>query len=449
MQRAGYALYEHIKNKNDVLIVTGAGNNAGDGFILASLLHDKGLNVDVWALTPPSLLSGDAYLAAKGFIDRKGNIIDKPVKNYHIIIDALFGTGLNRKITGKFAAAIEWINQHNNILSVDIPSGLNADTGCIEGVAVNAHTTITMICHKPGMHTLHGKDSCGHIILAELTQENTKKMPRTITPVAQLLDKKILTEISKKNSHHSHKGSFGHLIVAGGSMTMPGAVLLAAKAALRSGCGSVTTLSHPQNAFSLPLTLPEIMSQAYSDKQKVVLKKTPHVAAIGMGMGQSQWSHSMYRFISELNIPCVIDADGLLYARQNPDSIPANSILTPHPGEAAMLLNTSVEKIQYDRIKSCQKISLKYNSIVVLKGSGTVISDGNNHYICPYGSSNLATAGSGDVLSGIIASLMAQGYHALQAANTGVVWHAISGENSIYKNTTIASDIIEELYQHI
>ncbi|WP_395374650.1 NAD(P)H-hydrate dehydratase [Marinicella sp. W31] len=449
MQQAGAAVYQHIQHIPNVLIVAGVGNNAGDGYIIAELIRSNGYQATVWAVSPPDQLSDDALKAAQQYLAQGGTVIDKkPRKSFQLIIDALFGTGLNRPITGVFSEAVDWINQQSApVLAVDIPSGLNADTGVIEGTAVRAHQTITMICHKPGLHTMHGKDLCGELMLESLNMNDEKNhWSAKVTPQAALLDEKLLSEHLTQNPHACHKGSFGHVLIAGGQAGMPGAILLTAEAALRSGCGSTTLLSHPDHAASLPLRLPEAMSQAFDGKQPKLLK-TPQAVAVGMGLGSSHWSQQLLESMFALNKPCVIDADALRLISQH--KIPANSVMTPHPGEAAFLLDTDIASIQKNRLATCLTLSNRYQAVVVLKGSGTIISDGQQLFICPYGSANLATAGSGDVLSGIIAGLMAQGHHALLAAQLGVIWHAITGERSHKKRSLIASDISHELHLYI
>ena len=376
-----------------------------------------------------------------------------PQKHYQLIIDALFGTGLNRPVTGAFADAIAWINQQQiPVLAVDIPSGLNTNTGSIEGIAVQADQTITMICHKPGLYTQHGKDLCGDIVLESLMHDDPPQSTvadtwsADIIPQAWLLDRNMLTEHLGQRPQASHKGTYGHVLIAGGQTGMPGAVILTAEAALRSGCGSTTVLTHPDHTAWIPMALPETMSQAFED-QLPELTKMPQAIAVGMGLGNSDWSQKLLKNILSLGMPSVIDAEALRLIRDI--SIPANSIITPHPGEAAELLETSIQGVQNDRLAACEALCERYQTITVLKGAGTVISNGSQHYICPYGSANLATAGSGDVLSGIIAGLLAQGFNALQAAQLGVLWHAVTGEDSDCGRSLIASDISQQLHMSL
>jgi len=449
MQRAGAAVFQHIQHIPEVLIVAGVGNNAGDGYIIADLIQRNGYHATVWAVHPPDQLSGDALQAAQQYQNNGGSIVfEKPVKTYQLIVDALFGTGLNRPVSGAFADAVAWINrQPTAVLAIDIPSGLNANTGAIEGTAVRAQQTITMICHKPGLYTANGKDLCGEILLESLADKDiAAEWSAEVTSEISLLHEDILCKKLARTRYASHKGSFGHVLIAGGQTGMPGAVVLAAEAALRSGCGSTTLLSHPDHAAWLPLGCPEAMSQAF-DGNPPTLLKTPQAIAVGMGLGTSDWSQQLLEAALALNKPSVIDAEALAFIQHL--TVPDNSVITPHPGEAAKLLDTDVASVQKDRLAACQALSKRFNTVAVLKGSGTIISDGKQQFICPYGSANLATAGSGDVLAGIIAGLLAQGHDALSAAQLGATWHAVTGERSHQGRSLVASDISKQLHLHL
>ncbi|VAW32846.1 NAD(P)H-hydrate epimerase / ADP-dependent (S)-NAD(P)H-hydrate dehydratase [hydrothermal vent metagenome] len=443
MQRAGAAIYTHVKKYQDVLVVAGAGNNAGDGFIIAKLARSNGQKVTVWSLIAIDDLPDDAQMAAKQYLHAGGDIIhQQPLMSFEVIIDAIFGTGLSRDIDGMYADAVNWINsQSATIIAVDIPSGLDADTGMVKGVAISADITVTIICYKAGLVTNNGKDMCGKLWLEDLAipAEVFQQIPSQL----YLLDKSVLAHSLFKRQHNSHKGSFGLLAIAGGHDGMLGALILAGRAALRSGCGVVEVISNCKQTVMISIQCPELITA--NDIHAARLLKSADVIAVGPGLGLNQQSKEVLQYCIAQNKPMVIDADGLTIIAAGPQ-FEHNVVLTPHPKEAATLLNTDVASIQANRITAAKKISTTYGACVILKGSGTVIADTTgNVYICPFGYSGMATAGMGDVLTGMVAGLMAQGFAPIDAACTAVVWHAVAAESCNKGNSLIASDVVEQL----
>ncbi len=443
MRRAAQAVYGYIQHEEKILIVTGVGNNAGDGFVMATLALANKQKVQVWSLVAIDKLPVDAKKAAQLYCDNGGKIIyESPVVQFTCIVDAVFGTGLNRKVAGVFANAINWINQQQcKILAVDIPSGLDANTGIVQGCCVNADATITILNHKVGLHTHSGKNQSGVLFLETLNVP--AKQYNEIACACFLLDHHVLSHQKFNRQENTHKGSFGSVVVVGGHDGMFGALVLAGKSVLTSGAGLVEVVSNNSQASLISIVYPDLIA-AVDISSSRLLSKT-EVLAIGPGLGLNQESKDVLNFCLGQDKKMVIDADALtLIAQQYEFS--GNVVLTPHPKEAARLLDVSIEKIQSDRVKYSLEISKKYNSIVVLKGSGTVIAEPNGTtYICPFGYSGMATAGMGDVLTGIIAGLMAQGFSALEAAKSGVVWHALAAEACDKSNCLIASDVIEKL----
>ena len=443
MQQAAAAVYHYIQHEDEVLIVTGVGNNAGDGFVMATLALANQQSVKVWSLVAIDKLPIDAKKAAEIYIKNGGRVVfNTPNENFSCIVDAIFGTGLNRKVSGDFATAIEWINQQNcAVLAVDIPSGLDANTGSIQGCCVNADKTITILSDKIGLYTNDGKNQCGKIYLEKLNVPSA--VYEGVKSSSFLLTKSILNHQQFNRQENTHKGSFGAVVVVGGHDAMFGALVLAGKSVLRSGAGLVEVVSNNTQASLISIAYPDLIAATDINSSRLLSKA--EVLAIGPGLGLNQESRDVLNYCLAQDKKMVIDADALtLIAGRN--EFNADAILTPHPKEAAILLGISVETIQSDRVKYSIEISKKYNAIVVLKGSGTVVAEPSGiTFICPFGYSGMATAGMGDILTGIIAGLLAQGFPALDAASTGVVWHALAAEACHKGNGLMASDVIEKL----
>lgn len=447
MQVAGKSIFSYVQFEKNILIITGAGNNAGDGFIIAQLALNNRIKVKVWSLVNELELPRDSQKAAAIFKKAGGEITyEKPQNNFDCIIDSIFGTGLNRLVQGVFADAIEWINQQKSkVVSVDIPSGIDTNTGSILGSAVKASQTITLICHKPGLYTNEGKEHCGNLYYAGLNTENMSL--KDIKCETYLLDRSLLASKKFNRPQNSHKGSFGQVLIVGGHDGMLGALILSGQAALRSGCGVVEVVSNNEQAVLISLQQPELIT-ANSIKTARFFNST-NVIAIGPGLGLSQQSKEALKHCLASRKTMVIDADALTIIA-NKYTFNGKVILTPHPKEAATLLNTSISQIQQDRVSSAIAISKKYHAVVILKGSGTIVASPNGDtYICPFGYSGMATAGMGDVLTGIVSSLLAQGFTITDAAITAVTWHAVAAENANKGLSLIASDVIEKLAQSL
>jgi len=448
MQRAAWAVYQSIKDQQSVLVVTGPGNNGGDGWVMAELARQDHKNVLVWALQKPDALRGDAAQAAA---DYQGDLVVTAPPNdkqFDVIVDAVFGTGLSRGPSGIYQDAIEYINQcQAKVLAVDIPSGLSGDTGVAYQPTVAADKTVAVLNLMPGHMTADGQDYCGELVVERL--DVPSRVYVEIKPSAYLLSKNQLTILKKPRRHNSHKGSFGRLLVAGGQHGMLGAVLLSGTAALVTGAGLVQIITTEQQAPTVPLYRPELMAMGFQGSEDLIHIPASDVLVLGMGLGTSQWSKALWQQVLNAKIPTVLEADGLnLLADLNGDMAVVSGaiqVMTPHPKEAARLLQCEVKDIQMDRIKACETLAIRYQCVVILKGSGTIISDGKQHYICPYGSADLATAGTGDVLSGMVGSLMAQGYSPLQSANMAVMWHAITADDLNLGRCLTASDLIAHL----
>ncbi len=462
MELAGSRVFEQAALKfpesRNWLIFCGGGNNGGDGYIVARLASEAGLNVVVCALKSMDSLSGDAAEAALRWREAGGETRSWPVPDidrYDLLVDALLGTGLDRAPVGHYGDAIELINRTiAGVVAVDIPSGLNADTGQVMGKAVEADLTVTFIGRKRGMYTAHGPDFAGSIKFSDLQTPDSVR--DSVTDSGILIRENIIRENLPPRRRNSHKGSFGWVLGVGSNTGMSGALRLCGEAALRSGAGKVTLATHPAHADLLNLTCPELMVRGIERQEQLHnLLQQVDVVATGTGLGQDSWAEELFRVCLKTKARVVLDADGLniladLFTEMADGDIPlGNWILTPHPAEAGRLLGIQASEVQHDRVTRAQQLAQRYNAVVVLKGCGTVIADYNGRYaICPLGNPGMASAGSGDVLTGVIAALVAQGLSLWDAATTGVVAHARAGDiaaSQVGERGMLASDITQQL----
>ena len=463
MERAGRSAFECIRNiypdAHRWLVFCGAGNNGGDGYVVARLAKQAALDVRVCALAPVTSLTGEAATAARGWQDTGGGTYAWPsgdISSCDLVIDALFGTGLGRPVEGDYAAAIEVINRCGRPrIALDIASGLNADTGNVMGTAVVADITTTFIGHKPGLFTADGPDHSGIVHHFDLQVPDAAY--DSVTDSGILIRESIVADYLPRRLRNSHKGSFGWVLGVGGNSNMRGAVRLCGEAALRAGAGKVTLATDPEHAALVNLVRPELMVRGVQrGAQLESLFKDVSVVVIGTGLGQTAWSESLFQACMETKLPVVLDADGLnILARLHPgggkgSALPKGRwILTPHPAEAGRLMGCSARDVQGDRVGIARQLAQRYDAIVVLKGCGTVVADGSGRYaICPLGNPGMASAGTGDVLSGVIGALVAQGLGLWEASLAGVVAHAAAGDLAARdkgERGLLASEIIERL----
>jgi len=440
MCRAGQVVFDlvqqHFPAAQDWLILCGPGNNGGDGYVVARLAIEAGVRVNVCSPSSPDHLKGDAAKARDDYLAAGGRMIEWPSTDKlscDLALDALLGTGIDRAVSGEFQQAIAYLNELPcPIISVDIPSGLNADTGAVMGCAVKAEHTVTFVGRKRGMHTADGPDYCGQITFDELAIP-VQAAKQYDSRAGVMLSPDMLSEVTGRRLRNSHKGCFGHLLAVGGIAGMSGAIRLCGEAALRSGAGRVTLATDPLHAEFINLTRPELMVKAIrSETDLSDLIDKDQVVAAGPGLGRSEWSACLLNTCLGVQGPLVVDADGLnLLAQQSRfERVKRDRwILTPHPAEAARLLDCNVEDIQQDRVGSASAIAEQFGACVVLKGCGTVVvGDSGKYAVCPAGNPGMATAGSGDVLTGIIAALLGQGFSCFDAAKLAVLAHAMAGD---------------------
>ena len=431
MTKAAQASFQIMKqyypDVKKITVFCGAGNNAGDGYLIAKLALQAGYKVQLLSVVAGEKLTGDAALAKQAYGNAGGEILHDfhLLNNADLIIDALLGTGLDRPVTGEFATAIQHINTSGvPVLAIDIPSGLNADTGNIMACAVQADLTITFIVLKKGLFTGLAADYCGTVLFSDL--DVPSKLIEHELSEGSLLQTVTLA----KRPRCAHKGMFGHVLVVGGDYGYAGAVKLAAEAALNSGSGLVSVATRKAHASQMYLTCSELMGHELEQlaEIKALLDKIT-VLVLGPGLAQRLWAKNVWPSLISLNLPRVIDADALNLLADSP-AYSEQWILTPHPGEAARLLQCSTANILQDRFKAVRALQAKYGGVCVLKGAGTLIFDGKHVYVNTTGNPGMAAGGMGDVLSGIIGALLAQHYSLLDAAKIGVYLHGLAADKA-------------------
>jgi len=449
MRRAASAalnsLRRHWPQAARICIHCGPGNNGGDGFLLGVLAREAGLQVQVVALTDTA--RGDARQAREAW-QAVGKIrawhIGDELPEADVHVDALYGIGLNRAPDHAATALIEAINLGGRpVLSLDLPSGLDADTGQCPGAAIRAEVTITFIAGKRGLHTGRAAEHAGQIELATLAVPDS--VHAAVCPDARSLVAAALPP----RPRHAHKGDNGHVLVIGGEHGMAGAARLAGEAALRAGAGLVSVATRAEHLAALNAARPELMAHAVDGPQTLqVLLERASTLALGPGLGQAAWGHALWLTALDADLPLVLDADGLNLLVHEPRRFQSPTVLTPHPGEAARLLGVSTADVERDRFAAVRALAVKYAAIVVLKGAGSLVADPQGRVeVCPWGNPGMASGGMGDLLTGIIAALLAQGADAWQAACLGVGLHARAGDRAARQGERglLASDLLAPL----
>lgn len=453
MQRAGAAAFRILRARwpeaRRLLVCCGGGNNGGDGYVIARLAVEAGLDAQVFAATPRSRLGGDAARAAAAWTGPVTTSL--PALEFDLVVDALLGTGLDRALRAPLAEHIAAINQARAdgrvgaVLAVDVPSGLNADTGMPMGIAVCADVTVSFIGRKRGLFTGRAGEYCGLLEFDAL--DVPAAVFETPAPDAELLDAGLPARCLPPRPAAIHKGALGHVLVLGGDFNYPGAGLLAARAALSAGSGLVSVATRREHALALAGALPEAMWADGEDGATLeALIDRADVLALGPGLGRSDWSRAVWARALAAARALVVDADGLNLLAEAPRTR-ADWILTPHPGEAARLLGCSVAEVQQDRFAAVRELARRYGAVAVLKGAGSLIAAPEGRVaVCPYGTPAMATAGMGDALTGIVASLRGQGLTAFDAACCGVLLHARAGEAAaLGRRCILAGELIDAL----
>jgi len=477
MENAGRGLAEIIKREaspSRVAIFAGKGNNGGDGYVAARHLRNWGYKPSVYSLGSIADLKGDAASNAASWVRMGGEVrellssddlrsVGSPVSHSSIIVDAIFGTGLSQEVSGLHAQAITFINSLNKkTIAVDMPSGIDATTGAVLGYAVKAHVVATMAILKLGLLLYPGRLYAGRVEVVDIG------VPTEIIDDPgikwNLITGEDIGKIIRPRKPESHKATHGHVLLLAGSPGMTGAACMAAVSAMRTGAG-LATLGVPESLNDIiEVKTTEVMSKALPETSHRTLGELSFEAirailpnktavVIGPGAGNSdELRRLVERLVSEARVPIVIDADGLNSFAPRIATLKgsgAKVVLTPHPGEMARLLGISTADVQSDRIGAAQKLVELTGATVVLKGAGTVIADPlGNIYINMTGNPGLATAGTGDVLAGMIGGLLAQGYGTIEAAMAAVYIHGLAGDEVKRKHGELgmmATDLVDEI----
>ncbi|MGI9200782.1 MAG: NAD(P)H-hydrate dehydratase [Woeseiaceae bacterium] len=431
-------------------VMCGAGNNAGDGYVVARLARVAGVDVAAVAIVDPVELSGDAatayadYVAAGGEVAGWSGAIDPAATLY---IDALLGSGLDRELAGDFAAAVAALNATDMpVASLDIATGLHGDSGMVMGDAVRADLTVTFVGLKQGQFLGRGSEHRGLLRFSDLDIPADCYANRPVELRRISADQPA--ELLPRRSRNAHKGDFGHVLVVGGGRGMPGAAVLCGEAALRAGAGRVSVATDPAHATEVVNSRPELMARGVGSAAELQsFFADCGVIAVGPGLGQSEWANELMRAIERLTMPAVWDADALNWLAENPGTA-ENRIITPHPGEAATLLGVSTGSVQADRRGAVQELQARYSGVAVLKGAGTLVKGpAADIWVSTSGNPGMAAPGMGDVLTGIIGAMLGQGLSLLDAATAGVEIHAQVGDlASLHgERGMMASDLLAEL----
>lgn len=449
MSRAASAVMAAISHQwpgiTGLQVLCGAGNNGGDGYLVARLASDKNIPVSVLALKDPATLTGDAQQAFQACVKAGVSVTPyepgQPLEG-DVIVDAMLGTGLSGEVRGHYQTAIQQLNNSDrSVCSVDIPSGLCADTGSPLGEAVKAHLTVSFIGLKQGFLTGKGPEYTGQLLFNDLGVP--AEVYQEVAPGSRRVTRSSLQGLVKPRPRAAHKGDFGHVLLVGGNHGMPGAITMAAEAAIHCGAGKVSVATRKSHLNALAIRTPEIMATAVKTKGGLkALLPGKTVIVIGPGLGQDEWALRLLKDALASECPLVLDADALNLLSEHPQLLHGRKfpmILTPHPGEMARLRGCEGAIIQKDRftaLKEChsallRKVGQPVPMAILLKGAGTLIYEGQELLLCDHGNPAMAVAGMGDVLSGIVGALVAQKLDITDAVRLGVWLHASAADEIV------------------
>ncbi len=429
----------------------GGGNNAGDGYVIATLALQAGLRAELVALADPAKLRGDAATAYAGFTAAGGEVVNSPSADTRpdLIVDALLGTGLERDLEGRYAAAVAQINATGvPVLAVDIPTGISGASGEVMGCAIQAAMTATFVGLKTWLFLAAGPVHGGEVLYSDL---GIAPVPAArVPPVWRVAGRGLVRGLLPPRPRDANKGRFGHVLVAGGNAGMGGAARLAAEAALRGGAGLVSVATRPANVPAIVAGRPEVMCRGVESAADLDgLLARASVIAIGPGLGQDDWARHLFDRVLQTELPLVVDADALNLLAAAPGKRD-NWVLTPHPGEAARLLGTQTAAVQADRDGAVRELQRRYGGVALLKGAGTLIAGGSDRpWLVRAGNPGMATGGMGDVLTGVVAGVLAQCPDADPATVTAAAaWaHAAAGDRAAWdgERGLLAGDVLAEL----
>lgn len=436
MSRAGAAAFRLLcayeEAPHSIVVICGTGNNAGDGYVLGRLALEAGLRCRVLFVGGRDRLKGDALRAAEAF--RAAGGTERPfdageLAHADVVVDALLGIGVDRPLTGEWKAAVEAVNAAGApVLSLDLPSGLNADNGEVMGVCIRARRTVSFVGLKRGSFTGRGPDYCGSVTL------DTLGAPESLFEGAPHVERMAADDLKHglpRRERNAHKGCFGRVLVVGGDRGYGGAARMAAEAALRTGAGLVSLAVREAYVAAFTAVRPELMCHGVRSGEDLEgLLDDADVVAVGPGLRRGDWGRALWAAVLASGKLLVVDADALHLLAEAPEQR-GDWILTPHPGEAARLLGVSNVQVQADRFAAVEALVERYGGVGVLKGAGTLVAGrGGAIRVCPFGNPGMAAAGMGDVLTGVIAGLLAQGVSRFEAAGLGVLAHALAGDRA-------------------
>jgi len=452
MKRAGFSAFQWVNKTyaqvNRVYVLCGAGNNGGDGFAFAQYAYLAGWQVDVGLVVSPAQVKSNESVTLLSELASLG-IMPKPYDpqicaRADLIVDALLGIGVHSSLSSDLLTLISSVNAFQKpVVSLDVPSGLNADTGSHYGAVIQAQNTVTFLAHKPGLVTADGADYAGEIRIESLGV--SEKLYAELRPVSKLLNVAQTDQGLVARKKNAYKTQFGQALIVGGDEGMLGSVMLAAQTCAYTGAGIVRVVTRSEHAPLVTVKCPEVM--AYGDRNLPDLLDRSTVVAVGFGLTNNAWSNQLWQQVLLSDKPKVVDAGALRLLAAHPQRR-EDWILTPHPGEAAAMLGVSIKVIQADRLAAVVALQQKYGGVLVLKGNGTLVYDGDEAQICDFGDGALSTAGMGDVLAGMIAALVAQGLSLSKAAVQGVMLHAKAGEQLAQESQVVmASQVSERIRQ--
>jgi hydroxyethylthiazole kinase-like uncharacterized protein yjeF len=434
MRRAAAAAWRELLRRwpraGRLAVLCGPGNNGGDGYALARLARAAGLEVALWRVGTAAT-RGDAVAARQAWLADGGAeraYRNEPLGAADVVVDAVFGIGLARAPAGAAQAAILAIDAARQsgagVIALDVPSGLDADRGAAPGDVVRADLTVTFIGAKPGLYTGAGPDCAGQVVLDDLGVAAGPALA-----AADALGEDTVRSLLPRRERAAHKGDMGHVLLVGGDAGTAGAILLAARAALRAGAGLVSVATRAAHAAALTAAQPEVMCHGVEDARQLrALFERASVVAVGPGLGRGDWGRGIWAQALTAPQALVVDADGLNWLAEEP-ARRDDWVLTPHPGEAARLLGLRNAQVQEDRRAAAQRLRERYGGICVLKGAGTLV-QGERVGLCPWGNPGMASGGTGDVLCGVVAALLAQGLGPEAAARAAVAAHALAGDQA-------------------
>lgn len=458
MQRAAHATFHWVtQRRNDrmrCLVLVGTGNNGGDGLVFARRWREAGRKVKVIAVDNDHVWRGEAAKQAhEDFLESGGKLFHLSVdqvdlNDYDLVVDAMLGTGANREVQDEYADWVFKLNASETpVLSLDIPSGLDADSGEILGDAVAADVTVSFIANKAGFFLNDGPNCVGRLICDDLGVSKSA-FDAASAPVMRIESGEEHTHYLSSRKRTFHKGNAGYVLVVGGNSGFSGATVLSGLAAFRTGAGLVSIAAHPDSVTAIRSAQPELMVHGIWKADDVEpLFERAAVVVVGPGLGQDAWAQSILEKVLNSGKPLVVDADGLNLLAKNYQSS-TDWVLTPHPGEAARMLDMTTKEVQSKRLDNARALQDKFGGVVVLKGANSLIAAENDvPAVCAAGNPGMATAGMGDVLAGVIGSLIAQGIPQLEATKLGVWLHASAGDLAAENGERgmMASDLLPHL----